>query len=62
MYMLGRWVPLEVVNTIFILWGVSVAVLVFVVFWLGRRRRTVAGKRKRPRRVSGKRRTWRFKR
>lgn len=61
MYMLGRWVPLEVVNTIFILWGLSVVVLVLVVFWHSRRR-TVAGKRKRPRRTNGKRKNWRFKR
>lgn len=38
MYIAGRWVSLELANTIFILWVVAVAVLGVVVWWLSRRR------------------------
>lgn len=37
MYIAGRWVSLDVANTIFILWAVAVAVLGVVVWWLSRR-------------------------
>lgn len=37
MHIAGRWVSLEVANTIFILWAVAVAVLGVVVWWLSRR-------------------------
>lgn len=38
MYIAGRWVSLELANTIFILWVVAVAVLGVFVWWLSRRR------------------------
>ena len=37
MYIAGRWVSLELANTIFILWAVAVAVLFVVVWWVSRR-------------------------
>lgn len=37
MYIAGRWVPLEVANTIFVLWAVAVVALGIVVWRLSRR-------------------------
>ena len=37
MYFAGRWVPMEVMNAFFVLWGLSIVVLVIVVFWLRRK-------------------------
>lgn len=34
----GRWVPLEVANTIFLFWAMAVAALGVIVWWLSRRR------------------------
>jgi hypothetical protein len=58
----GRWIPLELANTIFIAWLVSVIVLAVVVFWIVRKPPHIDRKRSRPRRVGGKSRYWRFKR
>ncbi len=38
MYFAGRWVPISLVNTIFILWLIAVAMVIGWVFVLGRRR------------------------
>lgn len=38
MYIAGRWVSLEIANTIFILWAVAVAVLCAIVWWVSRGR------------------------
>lgn len=38
MYIAGRWVSLDMVHTIFILWAVAVALLGIVVWWLSRPR------------------------
>jgi hypothetical protein len=38
MYIAGRWVSLELANTIFILWLGAVAVLGAIVWWMSRRR------------------------
>lgn len=58
----GRWIPLELANTIFITWLVGAIVLAVVVFWIVRKPPHIDRKRNRPRRASGKRRSWRFKR
>lgn len=36
MYIAGRWVSLDMVNTIFILWAVAAALLGIVDWWLSR--------------------------
>ena len=38
MYLAGRWVSMELANTIFILWVVAVALPGIVIWWLSRRR------------------------
>lgn len=58
----GRWIPLELANTILITWLVGVIVLAVVVFWIIRNPPHIDRKRPRPRRIRGKRRNWRFKR
>ena len=60
MYWGGRWVPSEVVNTIFIAWAVAAIVLGAFVLWLSRKRRS-DGKRKRLRRASRGKRSGRSK-
>jgi len=62
MYLGGRWIPLELANTIFILWGLAVIILAAVVFWLSRRRPPIDRKRRGPRRRSAKGRSWRSRR
>jgi hypothetical protein len=37
MYFANRWVPLEVMNVIFILWAVAALVIVAFLVWLGHR-------------------------
>lgn len=56
MYMAGRWVPLEMVKTIFILWAVAVVVMGLIEWWLSRRRTPMnSGKKGFARRPRGKR-------
>ena len=38
MYLNGRWVPLETVNTVFALWAIAVVALGVIVFVFWRRR------------------------
>ena len=38
MYFAGRWVPISLVNAMFILWLIAVVMLIGWVFILGRRR------------------------
>lgn len=38
MYIAGRWVSLDMVKTIFVLWAMAVALLGIVVWWLSRPR------------------------
>jgi hypothetical protein len=44
MYFLGRWVPMDVMNTIFILWLVAAATLALLMFVLHRRGRSTKDK------------------
>ena len=44
MYFLGRWVPMDVMNAIFVLWLVAAAVLAALMFFLHRRGRSTKDK------------------
>jgi len=59
MYFNGRWVPMNVMDTIFLFWGIGVLMIGAVLFWLRRSRRSTksdpptalrTGRRKRARR------------
>lgn len=59
MYFNGRWVPMEVMDTIFLFWGIGVLMIGAALFWLRRSRRSTkddprtplhTGRRKRARR------------
>lgn len=62
MYLGGRWVPLELVGTLFIVWGISAVLLAAVVLWFSRRRPPIDRRQKRVRPRREKRRTSRFRR
>ena len=63
MYFAGRWVPLEVMNAFFVLWGISVVVLGTIIWWLRRKappdrpkdqaKRQPIARRRKPRRRKG---------
>jgi hypothetical protein len=44
MYFLGRWVPMDVMNAIFVLWLVAAVTVAVLMFFLHRRGRSKKGK------------------
>ena len=37
MYFPGRWVPMDRMNTLFVVWGISVVLLGALIWWLRRK-------------------------
>lgn len=54
MYFNGRWVPLDVMDAILLLWGLAAIVMLAALYWFSRSRKTRArsdaGAKERPKR------------
>ncbi len=59
----GRWIPIDLANTLLLTWVISTVVFGAIVYWLTTRKPPPPDrKRVRVRRGRGKRRAWRFRR
>jgi LPXTG-motif cell wall-anchored protein len=46
MYFAGRWVPIELMNAFFVLWGIAAVILGGLIWWLRRKKPSVKPKDK----------------